>query len=83
MDPTNTPAASEQKKIQRARNDQKHEESKVNSRFLPVVVLAGIALIIILIGTIVLIRGKGQKIIPQSRDNHPSSILGMRIMAAG
>jgi hypothetical protein len=83
VDPTNPPGASEQKKIQRARNNQTHDEREGDSRFLPVVILAGIALIIILIGAIMLIRGKGNKIVPQSQNNHPYSSLVMRVTAAG
>jgi len=83
MDPTRRPAASEEEKIQPTRNDPTPEERKGDSRFLPVVILAAIALIIILIGAIVLIRGKGHKIVPQSQDNRPSSSLVMRVPAAG
>jgi hypothetical protein len=83
VDPTNTPRASEQKKIQRARSNRMLDERKADSRFLPVVILAGIALIIILIGAIMLIRGKGRKIVPQSQDNHPSSCLVMRVTVTG
>jgi hypothetical protein len=83
MDPTNKPGASEEEKIQPTRNDPTPEERKGDSRFLPVVILAAIALIIILIGAIVLIRGKGHKIVPQSQDNRPSSSLVMRVPEAG
>ena len=83
MDPTRRPAASEEEKIQPTRNDPTPEERKGDSRFLPVVILAAIALIIILIGAIVLIRGKGHKIVPQSQDNRPASSLVMRVPAAG
>jgi hypothetical protein len=83
MDPTSKSGASEEEKIQPTRNDPTPEERKGDSRFLPVVILAAIALIIILIGAIVLIRVKGHKIVPQSQDNGPSSSLVMRVPAAG
>jgi len=83
MDPTRKFAASEEEKIQPTRNDPTPEERKGDSRFLPVVILAAIALIIILIGAVVLIRGKGHKIVPQTQDNHPSSSLVMKTPAAG
>lgn len=82
MDPTRRSMASEEEKIQPTRNDPTPEDRKGDSRFLPVVILAAIALIIILIGAVVLIRGKGHKIVPQSQDNHPSSSLVMRVPAA-
>jgi hypothetical protein len=83
MDPTRKLAGSEEEKIQPTRNDPTPEERKGDSRFLPVVILAAIALIIILIGALVLIRGKGHEIVPQPQDNHPTSSLGMRTPAAG
>jgi len=83
MDPTRRSAASEEEKIQPTRNDPTPEERKGDSRFLPVVILAAIALIIILIGAVVLIRGKGHKMVPQSQDNHPSSSLVIQSPAAG
>jgi hypothetical protein len=83
MDPTSKSGASEEEKIQPTRNDPTPEERKGDSRFLPVVILAAIALIIILIGAIVLIRVKGHKIVPQSQDNRPSSSLVMRVPVAG
>jgi hypothetical protein len=82
-DPTRRFAASEEEKIQPTRNDPTPEERKGDSRFLPVVILAAIALIILLIGAVVLIRGKGHKIVPQSQDNHPTSSLVMRTPVAG
>jgi hypothetical protein len=81
--PTRRSAASEEEKIEPTRNDPTPEERKGDSRFLPLVILAVIALIIILIGAIVLIRGKGHKIVPQSQGNHPSSSLIMKVPAAG
>lgn len=83
MDPTRRSAASEEEKIQPTRNDPTPEERKGDSRFLPVVILAAIALIIILIGAVVLIRGKGHKIVPQTQDNHPSSSLVIQAPVAG
>ena len=83
IDPTLRSGASEEEKIEPTRNDPTPEERKGDSRFLPVVILAAIALIIILIGAIVLIRGKGHTIVPQSQDNHPSSSLVMKVPAAG
>jgi hypothetical protein len=83
MDPTRRSRASEKEKIERTRNDPTPEERKGDSRFLPALILAAIALIIILIEAIVLIRGKSQKIVPQSQDNQPSSSLVMKVPAAG
>lgn len=83
MDPTRRFAASEEEKIQPSRNDPTPEARKGDSRFLPVVILAAIALIILLIGAVVLIRGKGHKIVPQSQDNQPSSSLVIQVPAAG
>ena len=83
MDPTSKPGASEEEKIQPTRNDPTPEERKGDSRFLPVVIVAAIALIVILIASIVLIRGKGHKIVPQSpQDNRPNSSLVIKVTAA-
>jgi hypothetical protein len=38
-----------------------------------VVILAAIALIVLLIAGIVLVKGKGAKMVPHEQDNHPTS----------
>jgi hypothetical protein len=83
MDSTPRSTASEEEKIQPTLNDPTPEGRKGDSRFLPVVILAAIALILILIGAVVLIRGKGHKIVPQTQDSHPSSSLVIQNPAAG
>jgi hypothetical protein len=72
-DPISKSCPFEEEQIQPARNDPTPEERKGDSRFLPVAILAAIALIVILIGALVLIRGKGQKIVPQSQHNRRAS----------
>jgi len=51
--------------IEPTRNDPTPEERVGDSRFLPVVVAAGVALLIILIAAVVLIGGKGDKLAPE------------------
>jgi hypothetical protein len=85
MDPLrkHPPSSSEEEKIEPTRNDPTPEVRTGDSRFLPVVILAAIALIVILIGAIVLVRGKGHKMVPQQQDNHPTSTLTMLLPSAG
>lgn len=85
MDPLHkSPSTStEEEKIEPTRNDPTPEERKGDSRFLPVVIIAGIVLIVILIAAVVLIWGKGHKILPTDQDNRPTSSLSMQLPAAG
>jgi cell division protein FtsN len=50
-------------------------ERKGDSSFLPVVVAAGVALIIILISAIIFIKSRQTKVIPTPHDAHPTSRL--------
>ena len=69
----NEPTAEE--KIQPTGNDPTPEERKGDSRFLPVVIAAAVALIVILVLAIFVIKGKGSKIVPSQPSNHPTSSL--------
>jgi len=71
----NEPTAEE--KIQPTGNDPTPEERKGDSRFLPVVIAAGIALIVILVIAIFFIKGKGSKVVP-NQPNHPTASLVLR-----
>jgi hypothetical protein len=55
--------------------DSTSAERKGDSSFLPVVVAAGVALIIILIAAIVFIKSRQTKVIPTPHDAHPTSRL--------
>jgi hypothetical protein len=85
MDPLRKypPASSEEEKIEPTRNDPTPEDRTGDSRFLPVVILAAIALIVILIAAVVLVKGKGHKMVPQQQDNHPTSSLTVPLASAG
>ena len=63
--------------IEPTRNDPTPEERVGDSRFLPVIIAAGVALLIILIAAVVLIRGKGDKIAPQDNTRPISQIVCM------
>lgn len=79
VNPTEKPRTSlvpEAAKIEPTRNDPTPELRKGDSRFLPVVILAGIALIVLLIAGVLLIRTKGHKIVPAGQD-HPTSSLSV------
>jgi len=69
--------------IEPTRNDPTPEERKGDSRFLPVVIIAAIALIVILIASVVLIGGKGHKLVSDEQDNHPKSSLTTPLSTAG
>ena len=73
IEPTKTPSVPEEAKIEPSRNDPTPAARKGDSRFLPVVVIAGIALIVLLLAGVLLIKGKGRKIVPAEPDNHPTS----------
>jgi len=62
-------------RIEPTRNDPTPQRRKGDSRFLPVVIIAAIVLVIILIASIVLIGGKGNKMVPNEQDSHPKSSL--------
>jgi hypothetical protein len=49
------------------------EERKGDSSFLPVVLAAGVALIVILALAVFFIKGTGKKILPKTPDPHPTS----------
>jgi hypothetical protein len=85
MDPLrkHPPDSSEEEKIEPTRNDPTPEARTGDSRFLPVVLLAAVALIVILIAAVVLVRGKGHKMVPQEPDNHPTSSLTVHVPSAG
>jgi hypothetical protein len=65
----------EEGKIEPTLSDPTPGARKGDARFLPVVILASIALIILLIAAVVLIKGKGHNMVPQQQDNHPTSSL--------
>jgi hypothetical protein len=71
----NTPSAPAEAQIEPTRNDPTPERRKGDSRFLPVVVLAGIALIVLLIAGILVIRSKGHKIVPAGQNQPTSSLV--------
>jgi flagellar basal body-associated protein FliL len=73
IEPTKTPSIPEEAKIQPTGNDPTPEERKGDSRFLPVIILAGIALVVLLIAAVFLIKGKGTKVVPHEPDSHPTS----------
>jgi cell division protein FtsN len=79
MDPLRkSPSTSpEEKKIEPTRNDPTPDGRRGDSRFLPVVIVAAVTLIVLLIAAVVLIRGKGHKMIPQDQDR-PTSSLSMQ-----
>jgi hypothetical protein len=58
---------------QPSRSDPTPEERKGDSSFLPVVIAAGIALIIILLAAVVFIKARQTKVIPTPHDAHPTS----------
>ena len=68
-----TEAERQEDKIESTRNDPTPQARVGDSRFLPVVILAAIALIVLLIAGIVLVKGKGAKMVPHEQDNHPTS----------
>jgi hypothetical protein len=63
--------------IEPTRNDPTPEERVGDSKFLPVVIAAGVALILILIAAVVLIGGKGDKIVPQDKSHPTSQVVSM------
>lgn len=73
----------EEGKIEPTLSDPTPSARTGDSRFLPVVILAGIALIVLLIAAVVLIKGKGHKMVPQEQDNHPVSSLVLSLPVKG
>ena len=69
-----TPSVPAEAKIEPTRNDPTPELRKGDSRFLPVVILAGIALIVLLIAGVLLIHSKGSKVAPATTDRPTSSL---------
>lgn len=61
------------KPIDATRNDPTPEQRVGDSRFLFVVIAAGVALVVILIAAVILINGKKQKIVPKVDTAHPTS----------
>jgi cell division protein FtsN len=49
------------------------EPRKGDSAFLPVVIAAGVALLVILAIAAIVIHHRGKKLIPKSPDQHPTS----------
>jgi hypothetical protein len=76
-----TRPSTEEAKIEPTRNDPTPERRTGDSRFLPVVILAGIALIVLLLAGILVIKGKGSKAVPSGQD-HPTSSLVTEIAHA-
>ncbi len=63
--------------IEPTRNDPTPEERVGDSRFLPVIIAAGVALLIILIAAVVLIGRKGNKMTPQDGPHPTSQVVSM------
>ena len=82
IEQTRTSPSPEAAKIEPTRNDPTPELRKGDSRFLPVVVLAGIALIVLLIAGVLLVRSKGHKMVPPAKGDHPTSSLSLRLWQA-
>jgi hypothetical protein len=76
-------STAEERKIEPTLNDPTPHARQGDSRFLPVVILAGIALIVLLIAGVLMIKGKGHKMVPQEQDNHPTSKLMQPALKAG
>lgn len=68
-------------RIEPTRNDPTPGARTGDSRFLPVVVIAAIALILILTAAILLIKGRGHKIVPHNQTERPISSLVMTVPA--
>jgi hypothetical protein len=76
-DPIAKPDAREEAKIERSRNDPTPHRRTGDARFLPVVIVSGIALILILIAAVVIINQRGKKMVPQDNTPHPTSSLSI------
>ncbi|WP_157466493.1 hypothetical protein [Edaphobacter aggregans] len=53
------------------------------SRFLPVVVAAAIALVLIILATVLVIGHRGQEIVPEDQSNYPTPSLTVAVPLAG
>jgi hypothetical protein len=75
MDPLRKypPSEREEDKIEPTRNDPSPQARTGDARFLPVVIISTIVLIILLIAGVVLVKGKGTKMVPHEQNNHPTS----------
>jgi cell division protein FtsN len=58
---------------QPSRNDPTPEERKGDSRFLPVVIAAAIAVIVILVAALIFLKARQTHAIPNVNDTHPTS----------
>jgi hypothetical protein len=58
---------------QASRNDPTPEERKGDSSFLPVVIAAGIAIVIILVAALIFLKVRQTKAIPKANDPHTTS----------
>jgi hypothetical protein len=56
-----------------SRNDPAPEERKGDSSFLPVVIAAGVAIIVILVAALIFLKARENKSIPAVKDPHPTS----------
>ncbi|HEY0161831.1 MAG TPA: hypothetical protein VGB69_04070 [Edaphobacter sp.] len=68
--------------IEPTRNDPTPQRRQGDSRFLPVVIITAIALVLVLIASVVLIKGRGSKITPDQPNNHPRSGLAISLPQA-
>jgi hypothetical protein len=82
MEQTRPSASPEAAKIEPTNNDPTPELRKGDSRFLPVVIIAGIALIVLLIAGVLIVRSKGHKMVPAGQGDHPTSSLSMHLPQA-
>lgn len=58
--------------IEPTRNDPTPERRVGDARFLPVVIAAGVALVVILIAALLIIRGKNKEVVPD-KGPHPAT----------
>lgn len=58
---------------QPSNSDPTPEERKGDSSFLPVVIAAGVAIIVILVAALIFLKVRGEKAIPAVKDQHPTS----------
>ncbi|MDE1177765.1 MAG: hypothetical protein PW789_14370 [Edaphobacter sp.] len=58
--------------IESTRNDPTPEERVGDSKFLPVIVAAGVALIVILLAAVIFVKSRGKEIVPD-KTTPPSS----------
>jgi hypothetical protein len=58
---------------QPSRNDPTPEERKGDSRFLPVVIAAAIAVIVILVAALIFLKVRQTNVVPKANDSRPTS----------